>query len=661
MRDRLLTKISALLLLLLLYAATVLADDAVAADDTLLMLIGETEPVTTVASRQAESPVLAPAMVTLVEREQIQRRGYRTLAELLADQPGFFIAAGGRGSMPYVRGLRDAVLFLYDGVPITTDVTKSFAPLDQEFSLAALERVEIMTGPGSILWGVDAFAAVVNLVPLRAAAVGVGLNGGSLHRKGAELNWGRAGESVDFHLYASALNERFHHDDYYLNDEHYGRVADSCFHELVGTLEYGDWLHLSGRWSDFERNFTMTDAATGLVWDGSKETPFNYIRLATTANQGANHFSFNGFLKETEYLLRDADIERRQKNRSTHLELLWDRRVWRRGLVTAGASWRHNQVRGALVKDRFQPDFWQPDQPSFMQTIEQADFSNDLYATFGQFRYRLGKSELWFGGRLENHSDYTDALSIGLGVRTEPRDGLHLKATYGSAFRTPYSRQLVDADGLRQEKIRTLSARLSWQPDDDRLYALTLFHSKLSHHRSEDPYGGLSLEDEREMFGAEFEFVRPLSPWLTLSGSLSWMDAGSGSEDYNILAYSIIRPDDGGREDFYESWSQPYDTGPEWLARLSLDWSIAPDSNLRLSISGGGDLVAGYAKGTIIDHYSTPTLVSLTYHRPGFFSGRDHLTLRATNLLDQDYQLPDVYGPVDGRPLTLSLEWRIDW
>ena len=96
------------------------------ADDTMLMFVGEADPVVTVASLNPEDPTTAPAIVNVVSREEILRRGYRTLAELLADQPGFFVAAGARGSVPYLRGLRDSILFLYYGVPMTTDVTKSF-------------------------------------------------------------------------------------------------------------------------------------------------------------------------------------------------------------------------------------------------------------------------------------------------------------------------------------------------------------------------------------------------------------------------------------------------------------------------------------------------------------------------------------------------------
>jgi len=651
-----------LIFLLALFSGVVIVADGFA-DDTMLMLVGEADPVTTIASRQPESPLQAPAMMTVVDHEQIERRGYRTLSELLSDQPGFFILTGGRGSIPYLRGLRDAVLFLYDGVPINTDVTKSFAPLGQEFSLSGIDRVEIMTGPGSVLWGADAFAAVVNMVPARAVqrpGVSAGVAAGNQHFTAGQLSLGSHGETIDLFLHATGSAERYHDDHYQTDVDQYGSLDNSHFAELVGTLQYRQWLHLSGRWSDFKRKFTMTDAANKLTWNGSKQTPFNYLKFSATGNHGAAHYSLNGFLQETDYRLRDAGLERRQTNRTSQLELLWDQRVWERGLMTVGGSWRRNEVDGALIKDGFLPDFLLPDEPLFTPNIEQKDYSSDVFSAFGQFRYRWGNSEWWFGGRLEDHSEYADALSTSMGFQIPWGNSFHFKAVYGSAFRTPYSRQLFDATSLKQEKIRTLTSRLDWNPAPKQLYSLTLFHNHVSHHRSEDPYGGLSKEQTLKMYGAELALNFPLGKSVTAFAGFTWVHDIDEQEKYSVLAYSIVPPG-GDPIDVYDNWSQSYEQGPEWLARFSLDWSISTQQNLLITVATGGDIDGNYAKGTIEESYQIPTLVSLTYNRPGFFSGRDRFSLRITNLLDEDYQCPDVYGPAEGDPLTLTLAWIIDF
>lgn len=649
------------ILLLLLCSPLSVAQASDSFEDTMLMFVGEEESVVTAASRFPESPLTAPAMVALVEREEIQRRGYRTLGELIADQPGFFVVNAGRGSVVFLRGLRDAVLFLYDGVPLTTDITKSFSPLDREFSLAAIERVEIITGPGSVLWGTDAFAAVVNIVPARASqrpGWSLGTQVGDQSLAAGTLSWGGSGPAGDLFLQATTTTERYHADRYQNGIDTTARLDSSRLHEIVANLNLRDRLQISGRWSDFTRRYTMNQADSALIWDGEKQAPFNYIKATTTANLGPSHYSLTGFYHQTDFKLRDADLERSQRNRTSHLELLWDRRILGRGLITAGTSWRRNDVKGALIRDGFQPGFLQPDQPLFVPRIEQRDFSSDIYALFGQMRYRWGNVEGWLGTRYEDHNDYNDSLTSTLGFQVATSATTRLKFIYGSAVRTPYSRQLFEDQPLNQERISTLSGQIAWLPSADHHYQLTLFHSRVKYHRSEDPFGGLSLEDSRKAWGAEFSLQAPLSRTLKAHAAFSWVEDGHPQDEFDILAFSIIRPD-GSRDDFYENWSQPAHTGPEWIMRLSLDWSLARHQNLVATLSAAGDMTAAYNKGASIKQHRTPTMLDLTYNRPGFFPERDRFTLRVTNLFNSRSTHPDVYGPVETEPRRVTLSWQL--
>ena len=135
-------------------------------NDTLLMFVGEDLDVLSIASRRQESAWQAPAVVHAITREEIKERGIRTLSHALEMEPGFYMAKKEWGTQPYLRGIPDSVLFLYDTVPTGSDISKSLHPLDHELSLAPIKRIEILRGPGSVLWGPDAFAGIVNLVPM---------------------------------------------------------------------------------------------------------------------------------------------------------------------------------------------------------------------------------------------------------------------------------------------------------------------------------------------------------------------------------------------------------------------------------------------------------------------------------------------------------------
>ena len=124
-----------------------------------------------------------------------------------------------------------------------------------------------------------------------------------------------------------------------------------------------------------------------------------------------------------------------------------------------------------------------------------------------------------------------------------------------------------------------------------------------------------------------------------------------------MLAFSFVRPD-GTRVDVYEEWDEPVEEGPSWIANLGLSWVLAKGHNLNLSGRTGGSYDYSYEKGTVEGSYDYPWVFDASYNHPGFFSGKDNFTLRATNLFDRDYTQPDVYGPIDGPPLQLTLEWK---
>ncbi len=120
----------------------------------------------TLASRREESAAKAPAVAQVLTRKDFWDRGDTTLRRVLEYQPGFYMAPKEYGTRPYLRGIPESTLFLYDAVPLRSEVSKSFHQLDQDLSLAAVKRIEIVRGASSVLWGLDAFSGVVNVVPL---------------------------------------------------------------------------------------------------------------------------------------------------------------------------------------------------------------------------------------------------------------------------------------------------------------------------------------------------------------------------------------------------------------------------------------------------------------------------------------------------------------
>jgi outer membrane receptor protein involved in Fe transport len=135
---------------------------------------GRTAVVTSV-SRTPESLREAPATVVVVTAEEIARRGYRDLAEIFHDLPGFDVSRGRSViySNLYQRGYRasnDRTLFLVDGVE-ENDLWQNQAHVSRQYPLSHVDRVEVVYGPASTLYGPNAFVGVIHVITKDPAAL----------------------------------------------------------------------------------------------------------------------------------------------------------------------------------------------------------------------------------------------------------------------------------------------------------------------------------------------------------------------------------------------------------------------------------------------------------------------------------------------------------
>jgi len=115
-----------------------------------------------------------PAATTVIDRRDIEERGYVTLAEALATVPGFrLVQSGGPGQQAsgFLRGTNSRhVLVLRDGVPLNDPSEPGGAFNFGNELLADVERIEVVRGPVSAIHGTAAIGGVVNLITRRAPA-----------------------------------------------------------------------------------------------------------------------------------------------------------------------------------------------------------------------------------------------------------------------------------------------------------------------------------------------------------------------------------------------------------------------------------------------------------------------------------------------------------
>jgi iron complex outermembrane receptor protein len=171
------------------------AQDGNRAADDLEQAFGTNESISLATGY--ERPLLAaPATATVVNRDEIDRLGATTLKQILNRVPGFHISTpDNRGYTELVRGLDTRVLVLLNGIPVQNGFVVSYQDLD-DFLLEDVERIEIVRGPASALYGADSDGGVVNVITRTAARrsdTEVGLQGGEFATYGG---WIRSGTDL---------------------------------------------------------------------------------------------------------------------------------------------------------------------------------------------------------------------------------------------------------------------------------------------------------------------------------------------------------------------------------------------------------------------------------------------------------------------------------
>ncbi len=151
-------------------------------------LFGLDETLVTVASRYAQTTAQAPSIVTVIDNKTMRERGYRTVSDALRDLPGIYVWRSDEGrDLASFRGViasdNNKVLLLVDGVP-WYDGVYTHAFIDDYLPIGIVKQIEVIKGPGSAIYGTNAFAGVINVVTWDAASL-----------QGARVRWDVGGNS----------------------------------------------------------------------------------------------------------------------------------------------------------------------------------------------------------------------------------------------------------------------------------------------------------------------------------------------------------------------------------------------------------------------------------------------------------------------------------
>ncbi len=381
-----------------------------------------------------QSNVDTLASVTVIDRAEIERRQASSVQEALRGVPGLgFSNNGGLGKATsvFLRGTEsDHVLVLVDGIRVgsATLGTTSF----QDIPIDQVERIEVVRGPRSSLYGADAIGGVIQIFTRKgggALTPRLSASGGSHGTQdysgglsgGGERGWFNIGGS---HLETQGLNacdglpfppgggcftsepDR----DGYRNTGASLRAG----YKLSDTLELeghylrgeGDNEYDGSAFSGNSTDFVQDVAGARLNWQA---LPLWRMSLSGGRSRDLSDNFYNGMFNSA------FDTERRSASWQNDFALGAQQRL------TLGADWLDDRVDG---------------------TTAYPVRSRDNAAGFGQYRGRFGEHDLTLAARHDDNQQFGGHTtgSVAWGYRLSPT--LRVMASWGSAFKAPTFNEL---------------------------------------------------------------------------------------------------------------------------------------------------------------------------------------------------------------------------
>jgi iron complex outermembrane receptor protein len=411
----------------------------------------------------------APSSVTVITSDQIRTFGYRTLADILQSVRGFYVTYDRNYSYLGVRGfslpgdLNDRTLLLVNGHRLTDNVYDS-ALLGTEFQLDVdlIDRVEIVRGPSSSLYGGSAFFAVVNVITKSAQTLsGLEISGTAdgFGTYQGRSTYGMAVHGIDM-LFSGTVYE----------SAGPGQLFFPAFnspqtnHGIAHNADYGSFRSV---FSNLHfRHFTLEAVASTRnkgIPTGSFGTIFNDDRTNTTDSRGYVDLQYERvFGQDTDFNTRayfDRSIYRGlyaypgKADGAPQLNHDLGRGDWFgvTARVTRTVSGKHK----ATVGTEFRYNLRQ-DQSNFstapLVVYLQDQRRSHVWALYGQDQFTIRKGLILNAGlRHDYYSTFGGTTNPRLALIYSPLRRTTLKLIFGRAFRAPNYYELFYHDGFSQE------------------------------------------------------------------------------------------------------------------------------------------------------------------------------------------------------------------
>jgi len=544
-----------------------------------------------------------------IDSATIEKRGAVFAADILSDIPGLSVTRSGAfAGIAQVR-MRGATpgktLVLVDGAPVNDAAEPNGAYDFSGFELGDIERIEVLSGPQSSLWGSDAIGGVIAFTTREIGGLRAEAEAGSFDTIRGRLAAGAANETWALGGYVS----RFDTDGISAADERNGNPEADGFENTTvgvkGRYAFTDTVRLDGsaRWSssegDLDNGFPVEDND-----DTTRSEQWSGFARARLAALGLDH----------QLSVSASNVDRQTFSAfPTDFEAARQAYRWQAdgetGTVNYAFGVEREESEGAI------------------STGDKVSLGTS--SVFGVARYEAGALSVTGGLRFDDTDDFGSKTTGRLSAAWDLTNGFILSGAYGTGFKAPSISQAVcdfcfsavPYPILTPETADSLELALGWVWSDRRLegrvtaYRLNI-EDQITYFFDTTTFDSYYINiDETRTDGVELEGRALLGGGFDLTLAYAWTDATD------------------------QGTGRPLARVPEQAGSVTLGWAGERLSGALTVRAEGEDRDTNSAAPAIRDSFVVANL-NAAY----VLTDRVTLTARVENLADERYQQVLGYG-----------------
>ncbi len=506
----------------------------------------------TTASKQAESSSDAPGVLSVLSKDDLQRFGGTTLRDVLERVPGLISSGANYTNRTTIAPRGDQikqnsshVLFLINGRPIR-EIQEGGVSSDflESFPVNIIEKIEVVKGPGSVLYGSDAFSAVVNVITQKAEETGVSATGLAQNDGGYKTMADVRYTSGDFSIVAAGnyYEKAKWETPYnylvttYLTTPPYVVTQDASVNLSIPNRGVGSYLEVGYKGLSVMASYDQwkTDWINAGAAQVNLTKLFSNVGYQTDVNEKWG-MDFN--VTYTHSGLNGTSISERS---SYNLVGEWTNSITLSDVskLTVGGLLNRNDGEEKILA-------------SFGATIPAGMVVSKGTVTsvagYAQLDYRLIENLKLIGGLQANKVEDIDLNVVPrAGLIWNPADRYTVKALYSQAFRAPsinevnmnFGTYLLGNPSLKPEKVSTVDFSVGYQGEQEQL-GVNLFYSKMTDIiqivYAPGTFTGTYTNAANVTFmGAEFEGKYYIDRQWYLTGSLLYQTNKNDADQKNL-------------------------------------------------------------------------------------------------------------------------------